>query len=159
LEVSTAAALLRHRSVADPATKNAPVPKLRVRTRAGRWVVLHSSWLDVSRGEPGQIAVIIEPAAPAEVAAVIMQAYGLTERERTVTGLVCQGRSTVQIAAELWISENTVQDHLKAVFDKTGVRSRREVMATILRDHYLPGLKQSREVAPSGYFRATPVKE
>ena len=76
-----------------------------------------------------------------------------------MTGLVCQGRSTAQIAAELWISANTVQDHLKAVFDKTGVRSRREVMATILRDHYLPGLNQSRQVGPTGYFRATPVKE
>jgi len=155
LEVSAAAALLRHRNGADPATKNTTVPRLRVRTRAGRWVVLHASWLDLARGDPGQIAVIIEPAAPAEVAAVIMAAYGLTERERAVTGLVCQGRSTAQIAAELWISANTVQDHLKAVFDKTGVRSRREVMATILRDHYLPGMKQSRQVGPSGYFRAT----
>jgi DNA-binding CsgD family transcriptional regulator len=156
LEVSTAAALLRRGNGADPATKDATVPRLRVRTRAGRWVVLHASWLDLARGEPGQIAVIIEPAAAAEVADVIMAAYGLTERERAVTGLVCQGRSTAQIAAELWISVNTVQDHLKAVFDKTGVRSRREVMATILRDHYLPGLNQSRQVGPSGYFRAPP---
>jgi DNA-binding CsgD family transcriptional regulator len=148
--------LLRRGNGADPATKDATVPRLRVRTRAGRWVVLHASWLDLARGEPGQIAVIIEPAAAAEVADVIMAAYGLTERERAVTGLVCQGRSTAQIAAELWISVNTVQDHLKAVFDKTGVRSRREVMATILRDHYLPGLNQSRQVGPSGYFRAPP---
>jgi DNA-binding CsgD family transcriptional regulator len=86
---------------------------------------------------------------PAEVAAVIMQAYGLTERERTVTGLVCQGRSTGQIAAELWISPDTIQDHMKSVFNKTGVRSRREVIATILRDHYLPDLRQSRPVGPS----------
>jgi DNA-binding CsgD family transcriptional regulator len=156
LEVSTAAALLRRRDGADPATKKATVPRLRVRTRAGRWAVLHASWLDLARDEPGQIAVIIEPAAPAEVAAVIMAAYGLTERERAVTGLVCQGRSTAQIATELWISVNTVQDHLKAVFDKTGLRSRREVMATILRDHYLPGLNQSRQVGPSGYFRPGP---
>ena len=122
-------------------------------TRAGRWVVLHASWLDLAKGEPGQIAVIIEPATPTEVAAVIMLAYGLTERERRVTGLVCQGRSTAQIAAELWISANTVQDHLKAVFDKTGARSRREVMATILRDHYLPGVGRSRQVGSTGYFR------
>ena len=119
---------------------------------AGRWVALHASWLDLAPGQPARIAVIIETAAPAEVAAVIMQAYGLTERERTVTGLVCQGRSTAQIAAELWISANTVQDHLKSVFDKTGVRSRREVMAVILRDHYLPGLRQARPVSPAGFF-------
>ena len=115
-------------------------------------MALHASWLDLVPGQPARIAVIIESAAPAEVAAVIMQAYGLTERERAVTGLVCQGRSTAQIAAELWISANTVQDHLKSVFDKTGVRSRREVMAAILRDHYLPGLRQSRPVGPAGFF-------
>jgi DNA-binding CsgD family transcriptional regulator len=151
-EVSTAAAQLRRANAADPMAPTLTVPRLRVRTRAGRWVVLHASWLHLAQGEPARIAVIIEAAAPAEVAAVIMQAYGLTERERAVTGLVCQGRSTAQIAAELWISANTVQDHLKSVFDKTGVRSRREVMAVILRDHYLPGLKQSRPVGPAGFF-------
>ena len=68
---------------------------------------------------------------------MIMAAYGLTEQELVVTGLVCQGLSTGQIAARL-VSGYTVQDHLKSVFDKTGVRSRRELVATILRQHYLP---------------------
>jgi DNA-binding CsgD family transcriptional regulator len=145
-EVGTAAGLLRH---ADGVP--AAVPRLRVRTRAGRWAVLHASWLDGATGDR-QIAVIIEPATPTEVAEVIMLAYGLTERERTVTKLICQGYSTAQIADQLWITANTVQDHLKAIFDKTGVRSRREVMARILRDHYLPGLHHGREVGPTGYF-------
>jgi len=154
-EVSTVMALLV-RGNGHGATGSAPVPRLRVHTRAGRWVVLHASWFDLVHGEPGQIAVIIEPATPAEVATVIMTAYGLTQRERTVTGLVCQGRSTAQIAAELWISADTVQDHLKSIFDKTGVRSRREVMAAILREHYLPGLQQSRPVSGTGYFAGPP---
>jgi hypothetical protein len=63
-----------------------------------------------------------------------------------------QGYSTAQIADRLWITHNTVQDHLKSIFDKTGVRSRREVTALILRDHYLPGLQHRREVGPAGYF-------
>jgi DNA-binding CsgD family transcriptional regulator len=157
-EVSTAAGLLRRAAGLDRAGPSAAVPRLRVRTRAGRWVVLHASWLELAQGEPARIAVIIETAMPAEVAAVIMQAYGLTERERTVTGLVCQGRSTGQIAAELWISPDTVQDHMKSVFNKTGVRSRREVIAKILQDHYLADLKQSRPVGPAGFFAppATP---
>ena len=145
-EVATAAALLRR-------STGAPAPRLRVRTNAGRWVVLHASYLTGAQRGTDQIAVIIEAATPVEVAAVIMRAYGLTERERTVTGLVCQGRSTAEIAATLWISANTVQDHLKSVFDKTGVRSRRELIATILRDHYLPALHQSRPVAATGFFR------
>jgi DNA-binding CsgD family transcriptional regulator len=148
-EVGTAVSLLRRSAGAD-----VPVPRLRVRTRAGRWVVLHASWLSPSgeRGDRDQIAVIIEPATPLEVASVIMRAYGLTDRERAVTGLVCRGRSTVDISAELRISANTVQDHLKSVFDKTGVRSRRALMAAILRDHYLPALGQSRPVTPTGFF-------
>jgi DNA-binding CsgD family transcriptional regulator len=149
-EVSTAAGLLKRRADPDPA--NSPVPRLRVRTLAGRWAVLHASWLNGPDSRPGQIAIIIESATPIEVAEVIMQAYGLTERERTITQLVCQGHSTAQIAAQLWITTNTVQDHLKSIFDKTGVRSRREVMARILRDHYLPGLQQARPVGPTGYF-------
>ncbi|HEY2640797.1 MAG TPA: LuxR C-terminal-related transcriptional regulator [Streptosporangiaceae bacterium] len=151
-EVSTAAGLLRRAKEMDRLGCDSTVPRLRVRTRAGHWAVLHASWLELAQGEPPRIAVIIETATPAEVAMVIMQAYGLTERERTVTGLVCQGRSTRQIAAKLWISPTTVQDHLKSVFDKTGVRSRREVMAVILRDHYLPALRQSRPVGPAGFF-------
>jgi DNA-binding CsgD family transcriptional regulator len=155
-EVSTAAGLLR-RSHTDGSSTSA-LPRLRVHTVAGRWVVLHASWLD--NGEDGidgvdggeQIAVIIEPATALEVAEVIMLAYGLTERERTVTKLVCQGYSTAEIAAQLWITTNTVQDHLKSIFDKTGVRSRREVMARILRDHYLPAMSQHRDIGRTGYF-------
>ncbi len=149
-EVSTAAGLLRRSNLDDSATS--PVPRLRVRTLAGRWAVLHASWLDNAADDAEQIAVIIEPATALEVADVIMQAYGLTERERTVTKLVCQGHSTAEIAAQLWISNNTVQDHLKSIFDKTGVHSRREVMARILRDHYLPGMHQARTIGPTGYF-------
>jgi DNA-binding CsgD family transcriptional regulator len=158
-EVRTAAALLSRpdRPASAEAGPSSPVPRLRCRTQAGRWVVLHASWLEQSRGGIRQVAVIIEPASADEVAAVIMAAYGLTERERAVTGLVCQGRSTAQMAAELWISTNTVQDHLKSIFDKTGVRSRGEVMATILRDHYLPALHQGRPVGPSGFFDSKEV--
>jgi DNA-binding CsgD family transcriptional regulator len=145
-EVYAVAARLRR---PDP---DGSVPRLRVQTRAGRWLSLHAAWLSAGQGQPDRVAVFLQPATPAEVAPVIMAAHGLTEQERVVTGLVCQGLSTGQIAARLVVSGYTVQDHLKSVFDKTGVRSRRELVATILRQHYLPQAKHGRPVGPAGFF-------
>ena len=96
------------------ADSSAPPPRLRVRTRAGRWVVIHASWLGSQRGQTA--AVIIEPAPAIEIAPLLMAAYGLTPRERAVTGLVCSGLSTREVAARLHLAEHTVQDHLKSVF-------------------------------------------
>jgi DNA-binding CsgD family transcriptional regulator len=41
------------------------------------------------------------------------------------------GRSTADIAAHLFISVNTVQDHLKSIFAKVAVRSRGELVARL----------------------------
>jgi DNA-binding CsgD family transcriptional regulator len=61
------------------------------------------------------------PARPAEVAPLLLQAYGLTHREAEVAQLVLRGSNMAAIAASLGISDLTVQQHLKSVFDKTGV--------------------------------------
>jgi DNA-binding NarL/FixJ family response regulator len=55
---------------------------------------------------------------------------GLTPREREILTLVGTGRSNTQIAAELFISENTVKTHVGRVFDKLGVHER--VQAVII---------------------------
>jgi DNA-binding NarL/FixJ family response regulator len=82
--------------------------------------------------------VIIEQAKPAEIAPIIVRAYGLSERETNITRLILQGLSTKEIAAELYVSAYTIQDHLKSIFNKVGVRSRRELVARILDQYYLP---------------------
>jgi DNA-binding CsgD family transcriptional regulator len=96
--------------------------------------------------------VIIDEPSPFELAPVLMMAYGLTDREQAVTALVCRGHSTREIADRLHISAHTVQDHLKAIFDKVGVRSRRELVAAILQEQYLPRAMAGRPVGPSGFF-------
>lgn len=62
-------------------------------------------------------------------------ALGLTAREQGVTHLVLDGLSTAEISAELFISAYTVQDHLKSIFDKVGLRSRRALVASLTHQH------------------------
>ena len=126
------------------------VPRLPVRTARGRWAVLHASLLPAG-GEPA-IAVIIEEPAPSELAPVLMMAYGLTKQEQAITELVCRGLSTRELADRLHITPHTLQDHLKSIFDKTGVRSRRELVATILQEQYRPRVAAGRPPGPAGFF-------
>jgi DNA-binding CsgD family transcriptional regulator len=118
----------------------------RVLTRSGTWVVLHGATL-VSEGAQ-RVAVIIEPAHPARIAPLLMAAYGLTEREQDVTRLVLQGESTTGIAERLVVSAHTVQQHLKSIFEKTGVRSRRDLVGKVFFSWYEPRLRDNEERVP-----------
>lgn len=113
----------------------------RVLSQSGRWMVLHAATL-VADGAR-RVAVIIEPAHPARIAPLLMAAHGLTEREQDVTRLVLQGNSTAEIADQLLMSTATVQQHLKHIFEKTGVRSRRELVGHIFFTHYEPRLRDN----------------
>ena len=119
------------------------LPRARVPTRSGQWLSLHASRLSKGGGV-GQIAVILEPARPAEVAPLLLEAYGLTRREAEIANLVLRGIATAGIAAQLSISDQTVQQHLKSIFDKTGVGSRRELVAEVFVRHYKPKVGQPR---------------
>ena len=127
------------------------LPKVRLRTASGLWLVLHASRL-AGPSAGGQIAVIIEAARPAEVAPLIMQAYDLTKRESEILQSVVRGLSTTEISAEFHISSNTVQDHLKAIFEKVGVRSRRELVGQLFAQQYLPRIAAGRGLDTTGWF-------
>jgi DNA-binding NarL/FixJ family response regulator len=109
--------------------------RLRLRDQAGRWLVLHASVLEGS-AHRGNVAIVVEPAKSTDIAPIIIEAYGLTPRERDVVRAIARGTSTPDIAAELFLSAHTVRDYIKSVFDKVGVSSRAELVATLFADHY-----------------------
>jgi len=58
--------------------------------------------------------------------------FSLTERESDVVALVAKGLSNAEVSAQLYVSINTVEYHLRNVFAKLGVKSRRELRAVAL---------------------------
>ncbi len=120
----------------------------RVRARSGTWVVLHGAVMAADSGR--RVAVIVEPARGARVSTLLMSAHGLTDRERDITRAVLQGASTAEIAEELVVSVHTVQQHLKSIFDKTGVRSRRELVGRVFFSHYEPRLRDNEQRTMNG---------
>jgi DNA-binding CsgD family transcriptional regulator len=127
------------------------MPRTRLRTASGRWLVIHASRLRAADTE-GRIAVIFEEARPAEIAPLIVDAYGLTKREGEITKLVLRGLSTAEVSGELHITPNTVRDHFKAIFDKVGVRSRRELVGQVFAQQYQPRMATGHELAADGWF-------
>jgi DNA-binding CsgD family transcriptional regulator len=107
---------------------------------SGAWVVPHGAAL-VADGAR-RVAVIVEPAHPARISPLLMSAYGLSHREQEVTRLVLQGESPAQVAERLVVSPHTVQQHLKRVFEKTGVRSRRDLVGKVFFTHYEPRVRE-----------------
>jgi DNA-binding CsgD family transcriptional regulator len=120
----------------------------RVLSRSGNWIVLHGASLVSSSSR--RVAVIVESAHPARIAPLLMSAYGLTDREQEVTGLVLQGNSTADIASNLFVSTHTVQQHLKSIFEKTGVRSRRDLIGKVFFANYEPRLRDNEKRAVAG---------
>ena len=109
---------------------------LAVRVRAPRrgWVTLHGQPL--TGGPPRRVAVTIQAAATDRISTLLLATHGLTAREAEVARHVLHGRSTAQIATALGVSPYTVQEHLKHIFEKTGVRSRRQLVAGLFARHY-----------------------
>jgi DNA-binding CsgD family transcriptional regulator len=135
---AVAARALRSASRTD---ESGEVAMARVLDRNGTWLVLHGAPLMAS--DVNRVAVIIEQAHPARIATLLMAVYGMTDREKDVTRLVLQGFATAEIADALVISPHTVQQHFKSIFDKTGVRSRRDLVGKVFYSHYEPRLRDN----------------
>ncbi len=114
--------------------------------QGGPVLALHAASVTSSNGT---IAVIVERARPAEVSAMLVDAYGLTSRQREVVGLLLLGRSMTQIARALGISTHTAHDHRKAIYRRVGVSSRSELAGLLQAEQY--DHRAHRDVPPSPY--------
>ncbi|HZX04486.1 GAF domain-containing protein [Kribbella sp.] len=122
------------RAVAARMRLDRATARMKVRTRAGEWLELQASRLG-----DGQAVVVIEPVTPAQLGSLLLDLHGLTPAQQRVTGLVLRGYSTRQIVEQLCLSPHTVQEHVRASFDKVGVGSRRELVSVLLRGSASPG--------------------
>jgi len=149
-ELPLIVASVAHRARQALAERTQKVAQARVPRRAGGWLILDASLM--GDDPTGRVGVIVHPASAPQISGLIAEAYGLSKREREVTRLVLNGLSTREISERLTVSPYTVQDHLKAVFDKVGVRSRRELVAQLFLQHYAPRLQGGAKVGPDGWF-------
>jgi DNA-binding CsgD family transcriptional regulator len=96
---------------------------------SGEWIEVLGS---PAEGPDRRVVIVLQAATAPSLIPLICAAHGLTPRERELADLVYQGLATKDITARLFISPHTVQQHLKSIFAKTGVRSRRELVARVL---------------------------
>ena len=107
-------------------------PCARVPMSGGVWLTFRAA--RVEGPEPGveqDIAVTIEPTSPAERRMLYARSHGLSDRETELLDQLVEGADTRAVAEALFISEHTVQDHLKSIFAKTGTNNRRTLLARV----------------------------
>jgi DNA-binding CsgD family transcriptional regulator len=97
------------------------------RTRDGTWVMIEAATLEGSAD--GQIAVTFREATAQETFDRLCRISALSRREREVVAALLEGLDTRATCERLFISPHTLQDHLKSVFDKLQIHSRRELRA------------------------------
>jgi DNA-binding CsgD family transcriptional regulator len=101
-------------------------PSARVHLAAGLWLTLRAARIGAD------IAVAIEESTPAERLDLFARACALSTRESELLAHLGSGADTREVAGKMFLSEHTVQDHLKSVFAKTQTRSRKILLARAL---------------------------
>ncbi|MFN0026732.1 MAG: LuxR C-terminal-related transcriptional regulator [Acidimicrobiales bacterium] len=105
-------------------------PCAHVHLTGGTWLTLRAARIAGPVPVDEQdIAVSIEPTSPTERTSLFTQAHGLSARETELLNELAAGADTRQIAQRMFLSENTIQDHLKSIFNKTATRNRRTLLA------------------------------
>jgi DNA-binding NarL/FixJ family response regulator len=71
---------------------------------------------------------LADPPAPALPDTTRRDGLGITPREFEILELIAKGLSNREIAATLYVSENTVKTHSSRVFDKLGAKRRTQAV-------------------------------
>ena len=115
-------------------SNNEITPSARLRLPTGTWLHVRATHLSRPDRKP-RTAVVLERASPDQIAPLVAGAHQLSQRESQVALLVLRGFSTSEIAAKLFVSGYTVQDHLKSIFERVGVHGRRELVTEVFEPH------------------------
>jgi DNA-binding CsgD family transcriptional regulator len=107
-------------------------PLARVHLADGVWLTLRAARLDGTPTQDHDIAVSIEACAPPDRVPIFARAHGLTARETQLLRYLGEGLDSKDTAARMYVTEHTVQDHLKSIFAKTGTHNRRGLLARAL---------------------------
>jgi DNA-binding CsgD family transcriptional regulator len=129
----------------DEASMSMLIPR-----RSGGWLRVHA--IPLTAGSRQTVSVVIEPARPIKLPETVASIYGFTQRERDVISLLARGLSSKEIGDDLGISTFTVNDHIKAAFQKVGVQSRQQLIAVLFFDHCLPLRERDAIPGPYGWF-------
>jgi len=89
-------------------------------------------WLGLTLTRKKPVVIVKEVPTPAAGPFVVDQTrvneLGITPREMEILGLMASGLSNREIAARLFVSENTVKTHSSRLFDKLGARRRTQAV-------------------------------
>jgi DNA-binding CsgD family transcriptional regulator len=108
-------------------------PSARVHLSEGLWVSLRAARIGQAEScGQSNIAVTIEETSPTERVSLFGRAFGLSARETELLGHLVTGADTKELARRMFLSEHTVQDHLKSMFSKTSTRNRRSLLSRAL---------------------------
>ena len=125
--VAVTAVVARANAVGNGRARGASIS--RVRTDGGRWTVLSASPSRTPGGDLGLTSLVVERARPSQTAALLIEAFCLTSREREIVQAIAHGCSNDEIGRRLNLSAHTVRDHLTSIFDKVHVSTRGELAA------------------------------
>lgn len=110
----------------------------RVRALSGTWMRVTAARTDF---DDGHVALVIEPARATDLVPMVLEGFGLTQREVEIVGYLARGLTSREIAAEVSLSAHTVRDHVKAILRKCGASSRGELVARLFADHIRPSFE------------------